>query len=418
MNLALKLAAVGVSVESADPVAAPEFQVVADQPQALENSVDEIQAVATTVDTLDSDLNQVQSAEDQLERIAGALECFQDGRGLNQTDFGVFAVAVESTVAGFGLRSNRPAVENFSGASARQAALNVALEDVKDKMASLKKWAIEMIKALMDFLANLWDKLFDGLSRLKARAEAIKARANDTAGRTNNTIKVPAALVANLSLGETVQRDLVGASSRLVQLVSAEINAIGPAQLELVDQLSEVVKSGADEETQVSQLQQIGDIYRKSSVLKWHKEDGKLVSDELLGGYGYVIDPAKAALNLSRTYPVHQGEAELTTLKPSQVLSVCDNLLDMILAVEKGKSKIDERQRAAKTMRAQLDALEGTSGGYQRHVRMVMNAQTRLLQGTAGKLIQFAVMAGMSMLKVAELSLDAVEATDVKALPA
>lgn len=419
MNLASTFQRLGVGLESIPvPAEIVEPTVTVDQPFAVEDSIVELNEMSRVADTIETDMNQVHTAEDRLETIATTLEAFNDGRGLTRSDFSVVMAAVESATIGLGLKTTVPAVENFAGASARQVALNVATEAVGDKLKALADWGKQMFTAFVEWLKKFVAGLFDAVNKLEARATAVKEKADGTEGRQSGSFPLPANHAANLSIKQSYVRDLVRASAGLVAIASDEARKLAPAQLDAAKELADLLADGALEGKLVGSFEGVIELYKRLPGVDWTEADGKFTSGELIGGYGYTLSAGEKQLNFGRIYDVIEDEVEVPSLKPSQVVTLCDNILDLCKVLKDAKEKLDANAKAAEDFRSEVSAIQGENEHMTTLVRQAMSAQTKMLRGTLKAFTGYAVSVSNSMLVVANKSLAAVEQTDTKALPA
>lgn len=422
MNIAQRLKQLNVSVESAE-VVVPEEPVQYAPVDVAESIIELNQADAATDQTME-DLGSVMTAEDKLSTIATGLEAMVAGKGMSQTEYRFTQHAVQAAIRGLGLSHVKPSIESFAGSKNRIQVATASLEGVSDNLKALATWVKEMISAFIEKAKEFVSRLFDVSARLKSKAEAIKAKAENAEGRQNGKVKIAANVASNLSLGESYVGDLVAASGRLVTLVEAEVNKLSPLQIDALESLMRLAKekpvNEGDDAPVEPIIASVAKGYKSLPGTNWQQDGDKLVSDELLGGYGYFVFLTTGATSLSRIYPVLDQETEVPSLNGSKVATLCDNIIELAGVLGKAKETLNERMAQAKSINSTPGGLQvGDSDYYVKRARFLMRTQLFLLRGSLQQLSKFSVNAANSMLTVCNQSLEAYEPVGAqKALPA
>lgn len=411
-----------VGLESAELTVDPSTLLVADAPPPVETAeaLIELNTSHGEAEQVAEDIQTVFSAQDQLGQIATGLEAFANGRGISEMEYRMTQHAVRGAVRGLGFSTTRVSVEAFDTSSNRVTTANVALEDVKSKLKAAGEWVKEMVSAFIEMVKQYAAKLFTAAGQLKTKATALKARAEKTDGRQNGKITLTAKAAGDLSLGKSFVGDLVGASGRLVALVEAEVEKLVPAQTAAIERVKAALK---EDGVIADSLGPIIDAYQALPGTNWHQEGDLLVTDELVGGYAYSLNPESGAVSLTRTFDVLEEDTEVPALDDAKVKTVCDNVIALADVLAKAKDELENRMKEAARVQSLPGGMMSDSAKdteeYAAQVRKAMKTQLALLKGTLQQLTRYSAHTATAMLSACEKSLDAyADVGEQKALPA
>lgn len=418
MSIATRLKQFGVSLESAELPVSSELPEVQYQPVETVEAIIDLDTTHGETEQVAEDMQTVFSAQDQLTEIATGLESMAAGKGMSKIEYRMTQHAINGAVRGLGMRRVSTGLESFDGSTAKMNAVHVSMEDVKDKLKAAGLWIKEMVSTFIEMAKQFALKIFSVAGQLKSKATALKARAENAEGRQNGKVTIPANAAGNLSLGQSYVGDVVAASGRLVSLVEAELDKLVPAQNDAVQQVAAALKQEGSELGDA--VGKVISAYQALPGVNWKQDGPNLTSDELLGGYGYTLNPETAQVSLTRVFPVLEEDTEVPALAGSKVITVCDNIIQLAETLAKAKGELESRMKEA----ARIQSLPGgllsdASEGYVQHVRMGMRVQLALLKGSLQQLSRYCAHSANSMLVVCDKSLLAYEPVGaVKALPA
>jgi hypothetical protein len=114
---------------------------------------------------IDDGLGAVDDAQDDIETLGDIQdvmeESVEEGEGLSEGAAEMAEIAIESIYRRLGIRNTRPmpSLESFGSSNTRVHATKIAMEANGEMMLKLKNAAISLIKALVDKIVELWNKL-------------------------------------------------------------------------------------------------------------------------------------------------------------------------------------------------------------------------------------------------------------------
>lgn len=155
---------------------------------AAEEAIDEVEDNEEIIEGLDE-------VAEGLESICAYMEASLENGGLEPGEAAALNLAVEAHTRRLGLENSLMAsMESFGGSSDRIAATQISMESIKETIKkiwqAIKNAVEKALRAIGDFFA----KLFKGVDRLLARAEALKKDVEDLGGKkAEGKIKVPGA---------------------------------------------------------------------------------------------------------------------------------------------------------------------------------------------------------------------------------
>lgn len=186
---------------------------------------------------------EVTEVADELEVAAEALQDIAKKGGLDQNGARVLNLYTASLNKRLGLPATHATLsqESFGGTMDRTQATKLAAESFKDKAAELWGKLCEMFRNAIKAIVAVWNRIFDGATRMKARATKLAAAATATKGEaTNKTFESPK-LAENLHINGTV--DVMKAAEQVEKECSI-VETIARAAVAAASTTAAVIEAG------------------------------------------------------------------------------------------------------------------------------------------------------------------------------
>jgi hypothetical protein len=221
-----------------EPVAAP-VEAGAD---SVEAELVEVNSDIVEVAQDEAIVDDAAEAVDELEETAVALESIAANGGLDRNGARVLNLHLASINRRLGYPDNHKtmSVESFGGTADKVSSTKLAAESIADKAKELWGKIVEMFRSAVQAIVNVWNRLFDGATKLKARAENLTKAANTAKAAGGGTFENQT-LAANLSIGGVV--DVKKAAAAVVHEASF-LQAMTKASVQFAEQATRLIESG------------------------------------------------------------------------------------------------------------------------------------------------------------------------------
>lgn len=178
---------------------------VGDNAESLETDLLEVSDSSTEGDVEAEQTEEATEVAEALESIAECLKISAANGGLDRHAAAAVGTAVEHLYARVGIRGTAmPALESFGGTSSRVGATQIALEDMKGKIASIWKAIIDAIKRAYQWVVDHFNKVFGAAEKLQKRAQKVAAAADGLSGKAKETAFENASIFKALHVGGSV----------------------------------------------------------------------------------------------------------------------------------------------------------------------------------------------------------------------
>jgi hypothetical protein len=226
-------------VPGEEPVATP-VEAGADSVEA-----DLVEVNADVVQIVQDDAIVADAAEavDELEDTAVALESIAQNGGLDRNGARVLNMFMVSINRRMGYPDNYKtmSVESFGGTNDKASQTKLAAESIAEKAKELWGKIVEMFRSAIQGLVNIWNRLFDGATKLKARAENLAKAAAENKGEKSGDTFENQTLATNLQLGGNI--NVKEAAKRIAQEASV-LETISKASIAFAGKAASLVESG------------------------------------------------------------------------------------------------------------------------------------------------------------------------------
>ena len=137
------------------------------------------------VASADAEAGELEDTADSLESFLLAAQLGQRQGGWSDREALAYSVGLDATLKRLGADHSAvvPSLESFTGSERQRIDACVSVENkIKDALISIWEAIKRAVNKVMAFIKKWWVKIFDGASRLKKRAEAIRKKAENTTG--------------------------------------------------------------------------------------------------------------------------------------------------------------------------------------------------------------------------------------------
>jgi hypothetical protein len=226
---------------------APGEEVVA---APVEAGADSLEADLVEVN---SDIVEIQSDEaatdeaaevvDEMEEAAVALESIAANGGLDRNGARMWNMYAASLNKRVGLPDNHGllSIESFGGTSDKVGTTKLAAESIADKAKELWGKIVEMFRSAVAAIVAVWNRLFDGATRMKARAEKLIKAATDNKATDKQANFENQKLAENLHIGGNVD---VKKAAAAIQAEASVLGNIAKMAGQFANQAVSVVEKG------------------------------------------------------------------------------------------------------------------------------------------------------------------------------
>lgn len=286
-----------------------------DTVEAADAEVQTAQAEVVEGETIVED---VEDAGETLDEVGATLEsAVSSGQGLDPIAAKLAAIAINSATSRLGISKQLTAsLENYGQSTSRLEATRITLEGVKE---TVLKWWNTIRAALTNLymkIKGFFIKLFDGLPKLKARAEAMVKAANETKG-TAKEPKIKVAVGAlKMANATPATADIIKGLDELTTL-SASILGVGGDGAKIyeanVKTLTDMVAGLGDklDQGKVDALNKA--VYTKLTELPAKVHAKKPGDDKKYGGEGSKVNVSEVMLGaklIACKYPAAEKDGE------------------------------------------------------------------------------------------------------------
>ena len=203
------------------------------------------------VDSANAEAGELEDTADSLESFLLAAQLGQRQGGWSGREALAYSVGLDATLKRLGADHSAvvPSLESFTGSERQRIDACVSVENkIKDALISIWEAIKRAVNKVMAFIKKWWVKIFDGASRLKKRAEAIRKKAENTSG-TAKEKKFTTSTYANLHVSKAmpnstaIKTALDGIATTIKELTAGRTDS-GYGQL--VDDVVDNVQKFAD----------------------------------------------------------------------------------------------------------------------------------------------------------------------------
>ncbi len=175
----------------------------------LEQANDEVKDSAAEGEAAEDQKDEAEDTVEALESIYDALGVAAQNGGIDKYAAGALGIALNHMYARVGITAtSMPALESFGGTSTRIGATQIAMEDIKDQVAKIWRAIVEALKKAAEWVKTFFNKVFDGATKLKARAQSLEEKAQASHGKPKEAKFESSSLVSALFVGPSVPDNL------------------------------------------------------------------------------------------------------------------------------------------------------------------------------------------------------------------
>jgi hypothetical protein len=242
-GLMTRLAVEGIEANAT----APGEEVVAAPVEAGADSLeaDLVEVNSDVVELQDGEAGTEEAAEvvEEMEEAAVALESIAANGGLDRNGARMWNLYAASLNRRVGLPENHKllSVESFGGTADRVSTTRLAAESIADKAKELWAKIVEMFRSAIAAIVAVWNRLFDGATKMKARAEKLYKAATDNKATDKKENFENQKLAENLHQGGTV--DAKKAAQAVLDETSV-LTTITKASIQFAGQASQMIEAG------------------------------------------------------------------------------------------------------------------------------------------------------------------------------
>ena len=367
----------------------------------------------------DGEAEELEDTSDSLESFLLAAQYGKSKGGWSEGEALAYGLGIDATLKRMGGSSSdvMPSLESFAGNERERIESTTSVENrIKDALVAIWEAVKRAVNKVVAFVRKWYVKIFDGASRLKKRAEAIRKKAENTTGtakekkiatstlpQLHKSKSMPAAtdLVAVIkSLSETtktltsnrmessygdsidgvvkVLTDISEGEGKLNQTDAANaLNGIVKSPIFTVDLSIAKSKGSADEMSRISMTaasqNDISELFQSAELpggkkiahLKLTSPKGtvsegqygrNVASSARAGGKVVVVDYSKSKVEVDST-------KQVAILEPSQVVAIADEVSDFCKAVIDYKLGFDTYSKKNSAALGKVDAIVRKSTG-------------------------------------------------------
>lgn len=231
-----------------------DLAVVEQEQEAEAEATAEAEELETAVEELGDELGEATDDAGRVAEVAEHLEQSAENGGATPEAVAAIEVATEGLLAKYdlSLKHAMPALESFGDLKTRSSQTKYAAESMAEKAKELGKKVMDGIRAMINWLTNLFAKYLTVAGRLENRANQIKAAAANAKDAKQQEVDFGGFLSAakNLAIKGALPNDVVAAVEDTIQRA---FKATGLASEigRVIDNAGKVAKdaaSGAKEE--------------------------------------------------------------------------------------------------------------------------------------------------------------------------
>lgn len=318
----------------------------------LEEEIAEVKDATIEVVEAEDDVEQLKEIAAGLESIVVSLEQSLEDGGLGAQSAIFMNHAVAGYTARLGLESDTvvASLESFGGASGQAAATTVSMEGVKETLQRVVKAIQEAIKKAIAATANLFNKLFGGFEKLKARATALKQAAKDLDSKaTAKESEIEIGAAHNLMFkGKVDSASVVNGMSETASLSGDLFSKYVPGVKMTLGNIAKQISTNTHEDPE-----KIGEQINKI-ISDFTKGYSGLVGKEIIGGGKFEAkgDAAEGEWVVPGfSKESGSADAKVKVLSPAEMEKVCSSVETLCDLFLKGNVK-----NAVKEMRDAREA--------------------------------------------------------------
>lgn len=212
----------------------------------------------------EAEINEADDEAEELEDTSESLESFLMAAQLGKAQGGwtegealAYGLGLDATLKRLGGSSSdlMPSLESFGGSRERLESTISVENKIKDAIISIWEAIKRAVNKVVAFVRKWYVKIFDGASRLKKRAEAIRKKAENTTGSAKEK-KIATSTLSQLHKSKSMPsaKDLVDAINAVTDTVKSLTNdRLESNYGDTVDAVVKTLNDTADGEGKISQ---------------------------------------------------------------------------------------------------------------------------------------------------------------------
>lgn len=431
---------------------APGEEPVVAETTPVEAGADSVEAELVEVNAEVVDLTQAEAetedaaeVQQEMEVVTESLRDIAKNGGLDRNGARILNLYAASLNRRIGAPANHKilSVESFGGTSGRAETTVLAAESFADKAKELWGKIVEMFKSALNSVIALWNRIFDGATKLKARGEkvlkSLGSVKGDAAGKTFVNQKLAEALHINGTVNAVAAASAINKEASVLGLIAKHSGEVAEKAIAAIeggaDGLSSVLsaaKGMAQGYAKVTDAASVG-VDKPGEGLELFKSEpfpgNKAViaivpvdgaKAEAVGHAGYKVGlfdaSKKPAANLNmpalsaedaKAVAKHAIDAAAMLLSYKSAQKAAEATAKKVIALAESKAK--EAPKEGESTEGKLSAVDA---------RSIARGAMSLTVNSAPPVAGLVLNAGTSVLQYVEQSIKAIGAGDKAAKPA
>ena len=411
--------------EGSEDIAVGADAIAPDESDTLAGAVSEINADEAAINTGNGQIEQAEAVADGMETLAEHVaEQNAEGEGLTEDQAETIELAVECMlkVSRIGVSYKQlglPSPESFKKRENRKQLGNATCEALRETAGKVWQAIVDAIKKSIQWVVNLFNKIFGAAERLKRRAESLKG-VELIDGKPNGKIENES-LYQSLVIGNNI------ANVGTINEINKAAESIFKQQKTLVSTLSNMDPEHAEGFVSTDFGEQYGPALKKQSgdIAKKVTSDTsvKVYTTAVMPGDNVVfvtspIDkvdtPEKAAsIKAGSTYVGSKkpNAKPLDALKPTEINQVAVaviELADTVVSYKRALSEINaSKDKFIKSLEKQVVADRGddeSKDDAKKNAKTLATVFRKLMDQPAAAMAAASVRSASAVLQYAELS--------------
>lgn len=390
-------------------------------PDTLEADIADANEAEAEVQTNSDAVAELDEVAEGLEAIALSLESAIAEGGLTPQAAQFANMAFESYATRLGEEVSTLSLESFGGSTSRVKATTVTLESVREVLNKVWEAIKNIVMKVRDAIIGFFKSMFDGVTKLKERAEKVKAQAEGISGEAKGKVSL-GGLAQKLAVGNAVslKNDSV---DKIIPIVEGAI-AFDQSATGLADKQLAALRQAAQSGTRVA----VDTNLKAPAAFSEHK-DGRFSTPNLQGNVAFYIEPyksgdgfgAKAGDAIEKLfgngYTVGKEQnksevgssVEIDALSKDEIVHVAEGCIKLAEVIASGKDKVAVDKGLVSGLK-QIKFSKELSGDQVAGVKADMKAFQRVAAAQdqcSAKIFAWAINTGRAHLAVAEKSVAA-----------
>lgn len=210
---------------------------------SLEADLVEVNADIVDLQADEAATDEAAEVVDEMEVAVESLRIIAGNGGLDRNGAMLLNQMNASWNRRLGLPENHKTVstESFGGANSRAGQTSLAAESIADKAKEVWGKIVEMFRNALKAIVAVWNRIFDGATRMKARAENLGKAAGATKGEATAKTFENQKLAENLHINGNIDAKAAAAA---VNQEASVLQAISKHAIAFAGQATSAVESG------------------------------------------------------------------------------------------------------------------------------------------------------------------------------